>query len=82
MSICCDCALKFPVGNSLNMQVFLLGALAKLGATVVTYPLLVVKVDIVAVVYFVISLDSENDALHFLLLLFTHFFHKAVQCTI
>jgi hypothetical protein len=28
-------------------QVFLLGAIAKLGATVVTYPLLVVKVNLV-----------------------------------
>lgn len=27
------------------MQIFFLGALAKLGATVVTYPLLVVKVN-------------------------------------
>jgi hypothetical protein len=28
-------------------QVFLLGAIAKLGATVVTYPLLVVKVNLI-----------------------------------
>lgn len=33
---------------SILEQVFLLGAIAKLGATVVTYPLLVVKVNEVA----------------------------------
>lgn len=33
--------------NFLLEQVFLLGAIAKLGATVVTYPLLVVKVHFI-----------------------------------
>ncbi|XP_044982344.1 peroxisomal nicotinamide adenine dinucleotide carrier-like [Hordeum vulgare subsp. vulgare] len=34
---------RFPKKNITAMEVFLLGAIAKLGATVVTYPLLVVK---------------------------------------
>uniref|UniRef100_A0ACD5X0G1 Uncharacterized protein n=1 Tax=Avena sativa TaxID=4498 RepID=A0ACD5X0G1_AVESA len=37
---------QLPKKNITAMEVFLLGAMAKLGATVVTYPLLVVKVNL------------------------------------
>lgn len=48
--------------NLLHEQVFLLGALAKLGATVSTYPLLVVKVYLALWSFHIVFLNIKNSA--------------------
>ncbi|VAI08130.1 unnamed protein product [Triticum turgidum subsp. durum] len=48
---------RFPKKNITAMEVFLIGAMAKLGATLVTYPLLVVKVKIYLAVHHLQSLS-------------------------
>jgi len=49
-----------------TFQIFLLGAVAKLGATVVTYPLLVVKVIAHVSGFFILNLVSALSSFFFL----------------